>query len=270
MFYGLKGLPTNREQQLWIKLREEKNDSMKHAWNNFNDWVISDGFPSLPENKFTIPSPYLNIYMFPEELDYTDLRQLPQNWYQFDYFKRSGNEDFFEIPEKLRNKSGKLIYLSMGSMGGADVELMKRLVSILSKSKHRFIVSKGPLHEEYELADNMWGERTVPQIKVLPIVDLVITHGGNNTLTETLYFGKPMIVLPLFGDQFDNGQRLQEKGFGIRLDPYICEENELFESIDRLLNNENLSFKLDQMSKRMQKSKKIEKITELIEGLVKY
>jgi UDP:flavonoid glycosyltransferase YjiC (YdhE family) len=181
---------------------------------------------------------------------------------------RSAEKENFEIPEKLRNKSGKLIYLSMGSMGGTDVELMKRLVSILSKSKHRFIVSKGPLHDQYELADNMWGEKTVPQIKVLSVVDLVITHGGNNTFTETFFFGKPMIVMPIFGDQYDNAQRIEEKGFGIRLNPYDFEENELLDGIDKLLNDQKLAQKLTKISKRMQSSKSIAKVAELIENLV--
>jgi UDP:flavonoid glycosyltransferase YjiC (YdhE family) len=242
---------------------------MREMWKDYNDWVVSQGCASLPQDKFIYPSPYLNIYMYPEEVDYTDLRKLPENWYRFDYFKRSGNEETFEIPQKLKNKSGKLIYLSMGSMGSADINLMKKLISILSKSKHRFIVSKGPLHEEYELADNMWGEGTVPQIKVLPIVDLVITHGGNNTFTETFYFGKPMIVMPLFADQYDNAQRIEEKGFGKRLDPYECTETELLESIDNLLNDEKLALKLEKASKRIQISKSISKISELIEGLVK-
>jgi UDP:flavonoid glycosyltransferase YjiC (YdhE family) len=181
---------------------------------------------------------------------------------------RSEEKQHFEIPQKLRNKSGKLIYLSMGSMGGADLELMKRLVSILSKSKHRFIVSKGVFHDQYELADNMWGEKTVPQIKVLSVVDLVITHGGNNTFTETLFFGKPMIVMPLFGDQYDNAQRIEEKGFGIRLNPYDFEENVLLESIDKLLNDEKLALKLEKISERIQSSKRISKVAELIESLV--
>lgn len=143
---------------------------------------MSKGLQSMPRNRFMIPSPYLNVYSIPEELDYTDLRPLSSNWYRIDCFQTFEEVTGFQIPDKLRDKSGKLIYLSLGPMFSVDVPLMKRLVSILSKSKHRFMVSKGLLHDQYELADNMWGQEYVPQLQVLPIVDLVITHGGNNTI----------------------------------------------------------------------------------------
>ena len=81
-------------------------------------------------------------------------------------------------------------------------------------------MSKGPQHAEYELASNMWGAEFLPQTKIIPLVDLVITHGGNNTTTEAFHFGKPMIVLPLFWDQYDNAQRVDETGFGVRLPTY--------------------------------------------------
>ena len=89
---------------------------------------------------------------------------------------------------------------------------MKDLVAALAETPQRYIVSKGPQHAEYELAENMVGEEFLPQVSVLPEVDLVITHGGNNTTTESLHFGKPMILLPIFWDQHDNAQRIDETG----------------------------------------------------------
>ena len=87
----------------------------------------------------------------------------------------------------------------------------------------------------FELADNMWGAEFLPQPSILPQVDLVVTHGGNNTTTECFYFGKPMVVLPVFWDQYDNAQRVDELGFGERLATYECEDAELLGAIDRLL-----------------------------------
>ena len=66
-------------------------------------------------------------------------------------------------------------------------------------------------------------------------VDLVITHGGNNTTTECFHFGKPMVVLPLFWDQYDNAQRVHETGFGVRLPTYAFEDHELLDAVERML-----------------------------------
>src|SRR5664279_2289733 len=112
---------------------------------------------------------------------------------------------------------------------------MRRLVDVLGRTRHRYIVSKGPMGDLIELPDNMVGAMTLPQTTVIPQVDLVITHGGNNTTTEALHFGKPMIVLPLFWDQYDNAQRVHELGFGIRLDTYGWTDADLHGAIDSLL-----------------------------------
>ncbi|GAC1483495.1 MAG: hypothetical protein PVSMB9_09330 [Candidatus Dormibacteria bacterium] len=100
-------------------------------------------------------------------------------------------------------------------------------------------------------------------------MDLVITHGGNNTVTESLYFGKPMIVLPLFWDQPDNAQRVQETGVGVRLDPYRCSEDGLLASIAALLSNDAHQSRLRRLSERLQREPGTGRAAELIERLAR-
>ena len=129
-------------------------------------------------------------------------------------------------------------------------------------------ITLGVFGDEYDLPDNSWRQNFLPQTRVLPIVDLVISHGGNNTITETFYFGKPLIIMPLFCDQFDNAQRVHEKGFGIRLNPHRCTKEELAKSIDSLINNNDLLLKLKKISDRIKVEVKLAKVGELIEKLV--
>ena len=129
------------------------------------------------------------------------------------------------------------------------------------------IVSKGPQHELLQLADNMAGEEFLPQTSVLPQVELVITHGGNNTTTESLYFGKPMVVLPLFWDQYDNAQRVDELGLGRRFAPYTCTADELTGAIDALLADSTLAARLEAISARVRSEPGTVRAADLIEQL---
>jgi UDP:flavonoid glycosyltransferase YjiC (YdhE family) len=142
---------------------------------------------------------------------------------------------------------------------------MNRIVGVLADTRHRYIVSKGPQHELIDLAPNMTGAEFLPQPAILPHVDLVITHGGNNTVTESIHFGKPMIVLPLFWDQYDNAQRIQEVGFGVRLPTYEFEPTELHEAIERLLADDTQALRV--ASSRLQGNPGTTRAADLIESL---
>jgi UDP:flavonoid glycosyltransferase YjiC (YdhE family) len=106
----------------------------------------------------------------------------------------------------------------------------------------------------------------VPQPALLPAVDAVITHGGNNTVTECLHFGKPMVVLPLFWDQYDNAQRMDELGLGVRLPTFEFEDAQLGEAIERLLADEALAGRLKAIAKRLQDNPGTERAADCIEG----
>src|SRR6478736_2547327 len=177
-----------------------------------------------------------NLYVYPAEADYLDARPLDDSWTRMDSSVRETDDEYVLPPDVAdRAADSALIYLSLGSLGGADVDLMQRLVDVLGTTRHRVIVSKGPQADRITLADNMVGAQMLPQTKVIPQVDLVISHGGNNTVTETLHFGKPLIVLPLFWDQYENAQRIDELGFGVRLDTYRFADTELIDAAERLL-----------------------------------
>jgi UDP:flavonoid glycosyltransferase YjiC (YdhE family) len=93
----------------------------------------------------------------------------------------------------------------------------------------------------------------------------VITHGGNNTVTESIHFGKPMVVLPLFWDQYDNAQRVAEVSFGVRLPTYEFEAKQLHEAIARLLAAE--SPRLSEAAERLRAGPGTVKAAELIAGV---
>jgi MGT family glycosyltransferase len=142
---------------------------------------------------------------------------------------------------------------------------MKRLVDVLARTRYRVVVSKGPQHDQFELADNMTGAEFLPQPAILPQVDVVITHGGNNTTTECFHNGKPMIVLPLFWDQYDNAQRVDELGFGVRLATYEFEAPELTGAIDRLVADHRLRDRMSAIAARLEANPGTVRAADLIE-----
>jgi MGT family glycosyltransferase len=259
------GLPADDDRE-WSAFRAEYERTHRAMWTDFNDFVISCGADPLPDLDFMPVSTHANLYVFPEEADYVDRRPLDSTWHRLDSSVRSTDEPF-EVPAQLtdRPEDSGLVYLSLGSLGSADVDLMKRLVEVLGRTRHRFIVSKGPQHTEYELADNMWGAEFLPQTSLIPLVDLVITHGGNNTTTEALHFGKPMVLLPLFWDQYDNAQRMDELGFGRRLQTYAFADAELIEAVDDLLADTALRSRMEAVGAAIRARRGKERAAEVIE-----
>ena len=232
----------------------------------FSAFCTDRGAGPLPTGEFLHESPWLNVYLYPAEIDYERSRPLGGTWHRIDSSVRQidGTED---VPDEITRGEGHLVYLSLGSLGSADVELMRRLVDVLSSSPHRFIVSKGPQADQYTLADNMWGAEFLPQPALMPIVDAVITHGGNNTTTECFHFGKPMVVLPLFWDQYDNAQRVHETGFGVRLPTYSFEDHELLDAVERMLAATDLQARMRLIADRIQGAPGPVRVADLIERL---
>ena len=256
------GYPTG-DSAGWEEFRTRYRDLHEPLQCEFSDFCEERGAPPLPELEFIHESEFLDLYLYPREADYARSQPLGARWQRLDSCVRDIGGAFETPPGE-----GGLVYVSLGSLGSADVELMNRLVSVLADTPHRYVVSKGPQHALIELAPNMTGAEFLPQPAILPEVDLVITHGGNNTVTESIHFGKPMIVLPLFWDQYDNAQRVAECGFGVRLPTYEFEDEQLHEAIDRLLSVETAP-QLRDASTRLRASPGTVKAADLIRELAR-
>jgi MGT family glycosyltransferase len=247
----------------WEEFRERYRELHEPLQREFSEFCVERGAPPLPEGEFIHESPFLNLYLYPADTDYERTRPLGSMWNRLGSCVRQSDL----VTGPIRGPDRAVVYLSLGSLGSADVGLMQRLIDTLGETDYFVVVSMGPQHDELKLAPNMTGEEFLPQPAILPQVDVVITHGGNNTVTESLHFGKPMVVLPLFWDQHDNAQRMQELGLGRRLDTYGHEPAELIDAIETLLVDPVLPGRLSGISGRLQAEPGTVAAAGLIEGL---
>ena len=177
----------------WPAYWEEYRRALGGMHADFDAFCRERGAPGLPDLELVHSSDRLNLWLYPAEADYSRARPLAGDWHNLETSVRA-TDDPWQLPEQLAAGEGPLVYLSLGSLGSGDVELMRKLIGGLAEAPYRVIVSKGPQHAELELASNMAGEEFLPQTSILPLVDVVITHGGNNTVTECFHFGKPMVA----------------------------------------------------------------------------
>ena len=263
------GLPAGDPSD-WEAFRAEAQRTTGTLHAAFDAFCQEKGCPPLPPLEFLHESPHLNLYVFPAEADY--LRQdrpLGAAWTRIDSCVRDAAGAGPALPAHIAEGPGALVYLSLGSLGSADIELMQRLIDVLATTAHRYVVSLGPLHEQLRLASNMWGEEFLDQPALLPLCDLVITHGGNNTVTECFHHGKPMIVAPIFWDQHDNAQRVAETGFGLRLNTYAFADDELRAAVDQLAADHELRARMAPVARRLQSRSGREEAAALIERVAR-
>jgi UDP:flavonoid glycosyltransferase YjiC (YdhE family) len=265
------GYPTTSRGSEWDEYWAEYQRVIGPLHAEHHDFCVDRGAPPLPDLELIGTSPWLNLYLYPSELDYRRSKHPVGRWSALESCVRD-----FEAPWRLPDRDSTesderrpLVYLSLGSLGSADVDLMQRLIDTLADHEAiEVVVSLGPQHERLEVPVHVHAREFLPQTSILDQASAVITHGGNNTVTECLHFGCPMIVLPLFWDQYDNAQRVQETGFGLRLDTYRHEPAQLIGALDELLSDEAMHRRAAGVAARLSRDPGTARAADAIETVV--
>ncbi|CAL9221800.1 unnamed protein product [Arabidopsis halleri] len=134
-----------------------------------------------------------------------------------------------------------VVFLCFGSMGGFSEEQAREIAVALDRSGHRFLwslrcaspnIMKEPPGEFTNLDEILpegFLDRTeergkvigwAPQVAVLakPAIGGFVSHGGWNSTLESLWFGVPMAIWPLYAEQkFNAFEMVEELGLAVEI-----------------------------------------------------
>jgi MGT family glycosyltransferase len=134
-----------------------------------------------------------------------------------------------------------VVYVSFGSFLSVRADVLARVAAALRSLPVRVALAMGSGDPAVvgDLPAGWLVREFLPQVALVERSSLVITHGGNNSVTESLTAGVPMLVLPFSTDQFAGAAAIENAGLGVVLDPNTATVAALRVAIESLLGGES-------------------------------
>ena len=130
-------------------------------------------------------------------------------------YERQAEKFEFEKTEK------PLVYISLGTVLKGAVSFFQNCIEAFRGENVDVIISVGKqfdIRRLKNIPENVRIYPTVPQLEVLKLADVFITHGGMNSVSEALVYGVPMVVIPFVSDQPVNARCIEKLGVGRKLE----------------------------------------------------
>src|SRR5208282_6020477 len=114
-----------------------------------------------------------------------------------------------------------IVYVSFGSFYWIRTDVLIGIVNALRTEPFRVVLAHGATDPKLlgSIPEHWYVGRYLPQTALLPYCSLVVCHGGNNTVTEALTAGVPLLVGPFSSDQFGSAADVELFGLGAVFDP---------------------------------------------------
>lgn len=156
------------------------------------------------------------------------------------------------IPFENMNKP--IVYILLGTLQNNNKAFYQKCFRAFEKENATVIMSVGKainINKLGTVPDNFMVYPFVPQLEVLQHANLFITHGGMNSINEAMYYGVPMVVIPLDADQYINANRTVELGLAKRIDLKKIEPQLLNDTVMTILSNDKIKDNLQSMKEIM-------------------
>ena len=191
-------------------------------------------------------SPYAQISQLVPEFDFPRA-DLPAVCHYVGSLARSRVADEAAFPWN-RLDGRKLIYASLGTVSRAtkaNTRVYRTIAEACAGLEAQLVLAFGKWSEKApdwrELVGELPGDPLIvdfaPQLLLLQRADLMITHGGQNTVLEAIHAGVPMIALPRGADQPALAARIEHAGIGLRDSFHRPDANRLRAKIRRVLSD---------------------------------
>jgi zeaxanthin glucosyltransferase len=175
---------------------------------------------------------------------------------------------------------GSVIYCSLGSYNVMFQEelccfFLKLKKVALDNQNDLFIISTGDCFDAfklYPLPDNMFVFEYLPQIKLLGYCDIMITHGGINSITECVYYEIPTLNYPVSNDWDQPGcaARVLYHKIGMSGSIFKDSPKKITKKLDMIKTNYSYyQMNIRKMKKQFEEKNNSMEAVEVIEGLIK-
>ena len=131
-----------------------------------------------------------------------------------------------------------VVYISLGTVIKGAVSFFQNCLEAFRDENIDVIISVGKNFDSRKLKNipsNIHIYKSVPQLEVLNMVDVFVTHGGMNSVSEALVYGVSMVVIPFVSDQPVNAQCIEKLGVGKRLEYSEVNKDTLKEYVQSVL-----------------------------------
>jgi MGT family glycosyltransferase len=186
---------------------------------------ISDWTVEVTDNP-----PDRNIVFVPEWFQ-PELESFPSDEYKF--VGTSVYKDSYADIE-IEKSNLPLIYMALGTIDNNKANLYNQCLEMFAGKEARLILAVGDkidIGTLGEIPSNCTVYEYAPQKEILEKSDLFITHGGMNSIAESIQFGVPMLVAPMSNDQPINAKQIQRLGIGREIDILTLSADELWSNI---------------------------------------